>query len=307
MRNKPIGIAIIAPSGYAPDNDAVLQAVSELEAQNCQVYNYYQHEKRHQRFGGEDALRLDQIRSAVLHPDVDIVLALRGGYGMSRLLPYIDFEQCAKSNKLFVGHSDFTVFHLALMQKTRSVSFAGPMLCNDFSRKDKSRFTLDHFWKCLKGPEYAVKWVANGNPKIDVSGVLWGGNLTMITHLLGTQWMPKVENGILFIEDINEHPYRIERMILQLLHSGVLANQQALVLGDFSEYTLTGYDNGYDFEMMLSWIRSCISIPVITGLPFGHIKDKITLPVGAQSRLVSDGKAVNLTAKNYPALIHKTG
>lgn len=302
MQKNMIGIAIIAPGGYAPDNDAVLRAVAELEAQHCRVYNYYQHSARFQRFGGEDKVRLSQIQAAVSNPDVDIVIALRGGYGMSRLLPHLDFQQCAASGKLFVGHSDFTAFQLALLRRTNAVSFAGPMICNDFTREDKSGFTRDHFWQCLNGPACSIEWAASGNPEADVVGTLWGGNLTMITQLVGTKWMPQVDDGILFIEDVHEHPYRVERMLLHLYHAGVLAAQQALVLGDFSDYTVTGYDNGYDFETMLDWLRSHIPIPIITGLPFGHIRDKVTLPVGARSRLVSDSGIVRLDTAAYPTL-----
>jgi len=302
MQEKTVGIAIISPGGYAPDNDAVQRAISVLQNQNCRVYNYYQHEKRHQRFGGNEIFRTDQIHQAIQNPKVDIILSLRGGYGMSRLLSHLDLKRCADSQKLFVGHSDFTAFQLALLQETQAVSFAGPMFCNDFTREDKSDFTFYHFWKCLNGPDYTIDWQANGNPKVNVSGTLWGGNLTMITHLLGTKWMPKIEDGILFVEDVNEHPYRIERMILQLYYSGILTTQKALVLGDFSGYALTEYDNGYDFKTMLDWIRSFISVPIITGLPFGHIRDKVTLPVGASAHLIADDMSVNLNVKAYPTL-----
>jgi len=108
--------------------------------------------------------------------------------------------------------------------------------------------------------------------------------------------------GILFVEDIHEHPYRIERMLLHLYHAGILGAQRALVLGHFSEFTLTGYDNGYDFGAMLDWIRSHLPIPVITGLPFGHIRDKVTLPVGARGHLVSGGGRVRLDVEGYPTL-----
>lgn len=302
MQDSTIGIAIVAPSGYAPDNEAVKQAVSRLKRENCRVYNYYCHLERFQRFGGHDSARVEQIHAAALNPDVDVVMALRGGYGLSRLLPHLDFDLLAQSGKLFVGHSDFTVFHLGMLSKTGAISFAGPMFCNDLTREDASSFTLEHFWNCLKGEKCQFSWEAVANPKLDAGGVLWGGNLAMVTHLLGTEWMPEIADGILFVEDVNEHPYRIERMILQLYYSGMLAKQQALLFGDVSGYTLTGYDNGYDFDAMIDWLRVHLPIPVITGLPFGHIRDKVTLPVGAAARLVSDGKTVQLAVQNYPTL-----
>jgi muramoyltetrapeptide carboxypeptidase len=103
-----------------------------------------------------------------------------------------------------------------------------------------------------------------------------------------------VDGGILFVEDVNEHPYRVERMLLQLLHAGILHRQQALLLGDFSAYRLSEYDNGYDFASMLDYLRATLPVPVLTGLPFGHIRDKVTLPVGGQASLVSGGEGFSL-------------
>ncbi|MCM1512354.1 MAG: muramoyltetrapeptide carboxypeptidase [Oxalobacter formigenes] len=301
MQDSTIGIAIVAPGGYAPDEAAVGRAVSLLEKEHCRVYNYYCHAGRYQRFGGHDSARVEQIHAAALNPAVDVVMALRGGYGMSRLLPHLDFDMLAQSGKLFVGHSDFTVFHLGLLAKTGAVSFAGPMACNDLTRDDTSSFTLGHFWDCLKRGECVLSWEED-NPELDVTGMLWGGNLAMVTHLLGSRWMPETEGGILFVEDVNEHPYRVERMVLQLYYSGMLARQRALLFGSISGYTLTGYDNGYDFDAMVDWLRAHLPIPVITGLPFGHIRDKVTLPVGAAARLVSGGKKVQLIVRDYPTI-----
>jgi muramoyltetrapeptide carboxypeptidase len=120
--------------------------------------------------------------------------------------------------------------------------------------------------------------------------------------LIGTPYFTAIDGGILFLEDIAEHPYRVERMLLQLHYSGVLARQKALILGDFSGYRLTDYDNGYDFNAMLAYIRSISPIPILTGLPFGHIRDKVTLAVGSQADLASDGNGWELTMRAYPNL-----
>jgi muramoyltetrapeptide carboxypeptidase len=122
---------------------------------------------------------------------------------------------------------------------------------------------------------------------------------------VGTPFLPNIVGGILFIEDVNENPYRIERMILQLHHAGILAQQKALVLGHFTNYTSSEYDNGYDFDVMLSFLRRKLSIPVITGLPFGHCPNKVTLPIGAQVLLNSDNHHLSLQFANYPYLAKK--
>lgn len=305
MQAGKIVIAIIAPGGYAPDDQAVNQAIRSLQEQGYTILNYFDSLTKFQRFGGTDAARAAQIKAAASNPEVDIVLALRGGYGMSRLLPMLDYPHLAASGKLFVGHSDFTAFHLALLARTGTVSFSGPMICDDFTREPPSQFTHQHFWQCLTAASCSITGQAEpagSNPVLDLSGTLWGGNLTMLTHLVGSAYLPQIEKGILFVEDVNEHPYRVERMLLQLLHAGILDSQQAILLGDFSSYRLSPYDNGYDFEAMLEYARSQIRIPILTGLPFGHCRDKATLAVGCTARLTSDGHDFQLAMSGYPTL-----
>jgi len=286
-------IAIIAPSGYATDQAAYLRAVQHLHDLGHQVHDFSAADARYQRFAATDAERLAQLHNAAKHPDVELVIALRGGYGLSRLLPDIDFDLLVNSGKRFIGHSDFTAIHMGLLTHD-VVSYAGPMICDDFSRADISEFTHSHFWQALSLSHFDVITKASGNPVIECEGTLWGGNLALLTHLIGTRWMPNVEQGILFVEDINEHPYRIERMMLQLLHAGVLNNQRTIILGDFSGYKLTDYDNGYDFAAMLEYLRKHIKVPILSGLPFGHVRDKLTLPVGAHCLLTSNAEEFSL-------------
>ena len=286
MNSSSRHIAIVAPSGYASDREAYTRAVKHLIDLGHRVHDFSSANARYQRFAATDAERVAQLHAAAEHPDVELVIAVRGGYGLSRLLPTIDFPLLAKSGKRFIGHSDFTALHMGLLAQ-QAVSFAGPMICDDFSRADVSEFTHRHFWQAVSNNHFDVTVKTTSNPVITCEGRLWGGNLAMLTHLVGTPWMPHIQQGILFVEDVNEHPYRIERMMLQLLHAGVLQEQQAIILGDFSAYKLTDYDNGYDFEAMLNYLRQVIQVPILTGLPFGHVRDKLTLPVGAHCQLVS--------------------
>jgi muramoyltetrapeptide carboxypeptidase len=295
-------VALVAPSGYAYDAVAVERGIALLEACGCRVQRHFDAAQRHQRFGGSDAQRAAHLMAAAADPEVQVVLALRGGYGLTRILPLLDFDKLAASGKLFVGHSDFTVFQMALLAQTGASSFAGPMLCDDFTRAEPSRFTLDDFWRCISAATHTLEIAAAGNPRVKVSGTLWGGNLTMLAHLAGSRYLPPIEDGILFVEDVNEHPYRIERMLLQLLHAGVLGRQQALLLGDFSNYRLSDYDNGYDFDAMLAYLRAHCPIPIVTGLPFGHMADKVTLAVGAQAELLAGDTHWRLTMSRYTAL-----
>lgn len=306
MNTSPIGIAIIAPGGYAPDADALRTGITRLEQQGFLIHNYYDHAARHQRFGGTDAARLAQLHAAARDPEVQVVMALRGSYGMTRLLPHIDYQLLADSGKLFVGYSDFTALQLALMQRTGRASFGGPMFCSDFARAAPDDYTVTQFFDCIRGPQHRVLGtVADGavdNPVLDLEGTLWGGNLAMLVSLLGTPYFPVIDNGILFLEDVGEHPYRVERMLLQLLYAGVLDRQQAVVLGEFNDYKLGTFDTGYDFAAMLAYLRATLPLPVVTGLPFGHVRRHATLPFGGTAHLASTARDLALTIRDYPTL-----
>jgi muramoyltetrapeptide carboxypeptidase len=291
------GIAIVGVSGSALDNVAVERGLEVLRDRGFKVHNYYQHEQIFQRFGATDIERLSQLHRAVENPDVQIIMALRGSYGLSRLLPKINYQAIANSKKYLVGYSDFNALQMAMLAKTNASSFCGPMLCDDFSRQEVSDFTLEHFINCIGNNTYSIDFDAQDNPEVDVSGTLWGGNLAMLTHLVGTEYFPNISDGILFIEDIAEHPYRVERMMLQLHFAGVLNKQKAIIFGDFSDFKLATHDNGYNFEEMIKYLRNTLDVPVLTGLPFGHIKDKVTLVVGSDANLVSKENKVSIAMR----------
>jgi muramoyltetrapeptide carboxypeptidase len=127
--------------------------------------------------------------------------------------------------------------------------------------------------------------------------VLWGGNLSVLVSLLGTPYFPQIMGGVLFLEDISEHPYRIERMLTQLLYSGVLAQQKAIVLGQFTQYKLTPHDKGFRLQSVVDRLRAHTKTPVLTDLPFGHVQTKVCLPVGKKvSLVVEDREALILWA-----------
>jgi muramoyltetrapeptide carboxypeptidase len=303
--SKQLGIAIIAPGGYAPEPEAIARGIARLESQSILVHNYYEHDQRYLRFGGTDQARLAQLNAAAADPDVQVVMALRGQYGMTRLMPHIDFDRMADSGKIFVGYSDITAFHMGLYARRGAISYAGPMFAGDFSAAEPVAFTLDDFWHCLAGPTHTVAGQGAGNPALDVVGTVWGGNLAMLMSLAGTAYFPQasqLEGGILFLEDIAEHPYRVERMLLQLMQTGVLARQQAIVLGDFSGYRLSPADNGYNFDEMLAYLRATLPCPILTGLEFGHIPRRVTIPFGARGHLVSQDGNWRLRLSDYPTV-----
>ncbi|MEY3418382.1 MAG: hypothetical protein RJA46_153 [Pseudomonadota bacterium] len=310
-------IHLIAPSGASLDTRSPLAGIEWLQKQGIEVLNTACVDRVEQRFAGTDAERLAEINQlANLSPEIAVV-AMRGGYGLHRLLPDIQWSAIAKAIKnglQICGHSDFTVFQLGLLAKTGAVTLAGPMLNFDFACQGEqgegitpNALMWTHFQQAIherkldctiKTNQAFLKNSAAGQ----ISGLLWGGNLTVLAGLVGTPYLPSKEQtqgGILFLEDVNEHPYRIERMLMQLLDAGILANQGAILLGGFSAYRLYDNDRGYTLESAIEAIRQRLpdNIPVLTGLPFGHQAEKLTLPVGAQAHIQYDASGFTIQSQ----------
>lgn len=300
------------------DKAAFRRGVKRLQALGHEVEVDVDALAVHTRFAGDDATRLAAIHRAAAS-GADVALVSRGGYGLTRLLPGIDYAAVAKaadSGTHFVGVSDFTAFQNAVLAQTGAVTWAGPALCPDFGTKalpdDIMQACFDDLlcghgegtgWRTLyerpaagaaaaaaASTATAAAPAARAQP-LELTGArLWGGNLAVLCSLVGTPYFPQVPGGILFLEDVNEHPYRIERMLTQLLHAGVLAQQQAVLLGQFTQYQLAPHDKGYRLQSVVDWLRQQIGAPVLTNLPYGHVATKVLLPVGAQVELTLDGR-----------------
>lgn len=281
LHGQTNGIYLISPSGAVNKLPALDLAVDRLRKLGFSVVQDKSARAVYERFAGTDTERLASINRAINQKN-DLVMATRGGYGLSRLLPFIDWQAVADSGKTFIGQSDFTAFNLALLAKTGAISLAGPTAVHDFGAEQPDDLTEALFMETINGELEILSFEAEGSDEVDARGILWGGNLTMICSLIGTPYMPDIQGGILFIEDINEHPFRIERMLSQLWHAGILEKQNAILMGQFTEYRLGVNDNGYDLSSVLDWLRATVRVPVITGLPYGHVPVKATLPVGAQ-------------------------
>jgi len=295
---RPRGIGLYAPAGYALDPPAIDRAVTRLTAMWERVIVDPTCHMRWQRFAATDDERLAAIGRMAENPAVDLAIALRGGYGITRLLPRIDFAALAQARKAWLGYSDFTAFQLAALARAGMTTFAGPVAHGDFGAAEPSAFTFDHCFGLLDQARYTIECELAG-PDVACAGTLWGGNLALLTHLVGTPYLPRVEGGILFLEDVGEVPYRIERMLYQLHHAGVLATQRAILLGRFTEYALSPNDGGYDLDTAVAQMRSVCAAPILTGLPFGHVRDKLTLPVGGRCELVVRAGRAALELSDY--------
>jgi len=296
-RGLPSGIHLISPSGAVPDPDILAVAVKRLRALGFGVSVDRAAKQVHERFAGTDKQRLAAIARALeqKHP---VVMATRGGYGLSRLLPLIDWRAVADSGKRFIGQSDFTAFNLALLAQTGASSLVGPTALADFGGKKVDDLTQDLFLETLSGELEILSFESPQSDPVDARGVLWGGNLAMVASLAGTPYLPDVR-GILFLEDVGEHPYRVERMLAQLWQAGVLEKQRAIVLGQFTNYRLAPQDNGYDMPSVIQWLRKTVRVPVVTGLPFGHVKVKATLPVGVEVGIATEDGMAHLVLQEH--------
>ena len=301
-------LIIHSPAGIVAQAASVRRAAKRLKALGFDVSVDESALKKHQRFAGEDEARLVAIhRVADAAPQV--ALATRGGYGLSRLLDRIEWPRLARSierGTAWVGYSDVTALQLGAMahgaagplkpgENVSAGFWAGPMACGDFGHADLpdggDDVTQDCFVEAVTGDLEAVGFRTEaGFDGVEVSGRLWGGNLAVIQALLGTPHFPKVKGGILFLEDVNEHPYRIERALLQLHQAGVLGAQKAIVLGAFTEYRKSPLDRGYNLKSAIAHLRSVCPVPILTGLPFGHVPTKVCLPVGRQATLSVQGR-----------------
>lgn len=319
-------IYIYSPSGAVRDKAAFKRGVKRLQALGHEVEIDPDALTSCQRFAGDDATRLNAIHRAAAS-GADVALISRGGYGLTRLLPDIQYKKVAKAidkGMLFVGISDFTAFQSAVLAKTGAITYAGPALCEGFGVGGKPdpdglgsgiaqvpddimeacfddllqeqgegtgwRQHLERHTNAIESIVYtAIPAGATAQFSINNS-VLWGGNLTVLTSLMGSPYFPDIKGGTLFLEDVGEHPYRIERMLTQLLHAGVLARQKAILLGQFTDYKLVSHDRGFKLQTVIDWLRQHIKAPVLTNLPYGHVQTKVILPVGAEVDLAVDGR-----------------
>ncbi len=320
-------IYIYSPSGAVRDKAAFRRGVARLKTLGHEVEVDAAALASHLRFAGDDATRLAAIHRAAAS-GADVALISRGGYGLTRILGGIDYKAVARAidkGTHFVGISDFTAFQCAVLARSGATTWSGPALCEGFGAADTRDGAAgqshgagqggneimeacfdDLICDCGEGAGWrqareVTKDTTNsiashadatgtGSQFVIKKSVLWGGNLSLLSALLGTPYFPNIKGGILFLEEVAEHPYRIERMLTQLLYAGILGRQKAIVLGQFTQFKLTPHDRGYKMQSVLDWLRRQVKIPVLTNLPFGHVATKVLLPVGAKTDLLVEGR-----------------
>ncbi len=303
-----------SPAGAVRDVAGFRRAVARLKARGHQVEIDPDALRSHQRFAGDDDVRLAAIARAAAS-GADATLITRGGYGITRLLHRMPWKQIGRSierGTQWVGLSDFTALQLGLLAQCgmQATTWSGHTLVADFGGDEEpDEVAQAVFDELLQGIGEGAGWRLGADsvlhvPKQNASGVdpilprglqdqalslppstLWGGTLAVLTALVGTPYIPKVERGLLFLEDVNEPPYRVERMLTTLLHAGILHKQRAVLLGSFTGAKPVAHDRGFGLPTVARWLSAACGRPVLTGLPYGHIATKLLLPQGLKARL----------------------
>jgi muramoyltetrapeptide carboxypeptidase len=290
------GIAIVAPASAPPDPKAIDRSVAAL-----QQLGFRPRLARHVRdrlgyLAGTDRNRAGDLMKAFTDRSTRAILCLRGGYGTARLLPLLDYQAIRAHPKIFVGYSDITSLHCALLVKSNLVSFHGPMLNSDFAQASMPDFTLQSFLRTLTSSAapggirqgYHNKSVMILRPGT-ATGPLVGGNLSVLCTTVGTPWQPSFKGAILFLEDLDENPYRFDRMLTHLLNAGLLQQVAGIAIGVNANCedpkAMTAKEYRQTLEDVFKDRLFPLGVPIVTGLPFGHIPHVATLPIGARATL----------------------
>jgi muramoyltetrapeptide carboxypeptidase len=287
-------LGVIAPAS-ALSEKVILRAIENLTSLGFKVKLGKNVREQKGYLAGTDEQRLEDLHWAFSDPEVDAVWCIRGGYGVTRILPKVDFKLIKRNPKIFIGYSDITALHIAIHQKTGLVTFHGPVGTSDYTD-----FTKPNVWNLLTNPTPQYKLVhSEENQKKDSNlfksevitagkcrGQLIGGNLSLLSAMDGTPFaLGDLKGKILFMEDIDERPYRVDRMLTQMLQSHDLSKLAGIALGIFEGCNPKPEENSLSLMECLKDRLGNLGIPVIYGLSFGHISNQYTLPVGIQAEM----------------------
>lgn len=321
---KPRGVPVhlVAPSGFGSDEQRNLLAIHRLTQAGFYIDNPEVISRRYLRFAGSDSERLGDI-TALLDKPVSqlpkILLGVRGGYGAMRLLNKLSDSQwrvltqkLKNRGTLLIGFSDFTALQLAMFAKGHLPYVAGAMLSSDFGKPVVNTDTIQSFINLctqdrltIQVPEPQRYISQPGLSDRPIKGTLWGGNLSVLSAMVGTPYLPTVDRGILFLEDTGEQPYRIERLLQTLVLSGLLAKQQAIVLGKFNFNGISdAYNGDYTFDTVIRAIQHTTGLPIFTDFPFGHVARRINFPLGVPVTLERMASGYQATFSQFYNLTH---
>ena len=289
-------IGIVAPASAPPEPETIDRSVQVLERLGFKVKLARNVRKRWGFLAGSDRERAADLMTMFADRKVRAIVCVRGGYGTARLLPLLDYRTIRANPKIFIGYSDITSLHCAFLTRANLISFHGPMLNSDFVKKDFPDFARQSFLKTLMQPS-APGSIRQGYKKKTVSilrrgtasGPLIGGNISLLCTTLGTPYQPSFKRSILFFEDLDEVPYRFDRMLTHLLNAGVLQQISGIAVGINANCQDPKAKRAREYRQSVEDVLEerllPLKVPIVSGLPFGHIPLNATLPVGARATL----------------------
>ena len=297
-------VALVAPAGPLLEHDDLTRAEALCRALGYQPRLAPNTAQRYGYFAGTDEQRLADLNAALRDPEVDAIWCIRGGYGVTRILDQVDFDALARRPRPLIGYSDITALLNAALHHAGVVTFHAPM-----ARAAMPPFSRRHFERVLASGEPAGRLDRLPAPS-DVllpkenrittlrggiaEGWLAGGNLSLVQCLVGTAHLPDLDGAILFLEDVGEDLYRVDRMLAHLRMAGALGRLRGVVVGRFTELKRAMSDGALGFEEVLATYFLPLGIPVASGFPIGHIDDQWTLPLGVRARLDADAGELEL-------------
>lgn len=291
-------IGLIAPAGRI-STEQLQSSIAKVEGLGFKTHvgQYALAERGY--LAGTDANRAADVNAMFADDRVDAILCLRGGYGCNRILGLLDYDLIRQNPKALIGYSDITALCLALYEKCRLVSFHGPVgisTWNDFS--------VDSLKAVLMGtdlPTFSNHSTLNPSPEVvqtyrngTADGILLGGNLTVLTSLIGSSFLPDFTDKLLFLEEVEESPYKVDRMLMQLKLAGILDKIGGLIWGTCSNCVYKEGEISLSIEEVLADYFTPLQIPVYAGTQIGHISNKFTLPIGIQARMDATNGTISL-------------
>jgi muramoyltetrapeptide carboxypeptidase len=293
---QPLGegsrVSLVAPAGLLNDSSQLERAVDNTVSLGWSPLVGMNVLKSHAYFAGTDEERAHDLNAALRDDSIDGVWCVRGGYGAMRLLDDVDYDALRRHPKPVIGFSDITALHAAIHRECDIVSFHGPT-----ARGRLSAFSRDHLWRALVDHRDSCGSAREGKVlrRGSASGRLAGGNLALITALIGTPWSVDFDGAILVIEDIDEAVYRVDRMMRQLLLSGALQMCAGIVAGDFRPPAGETTMDNRTVDDVIAEAADAAGIPCFSGAPFGHIEDQWTIPLGAHAVMNTDDCSLHVT------------
>ncbi len=286
-------IGLIAPSGAMRTEGAIERAVQETEHMGFKVKLGESAGKKYGYLSGTDDVRARDINAMFADDEVDAIFCIRGGYGAMRILDKLDYDLIAKHPKIFVGFSDITALHIALLNRCGLATFHAPMAVgwsngplDDFSRESMYTALMhaEPVGELINPPEYLKQTVNPGTAE----GQLVGGNLMLMASSLGTPWEIDTKGRIVFIEEVGERTYCVDRMLTQLRLAGKFEDCAGVVFGDFADCPIEYPEYGLSLEEIIRDVAAPCGKPIFTGLRCGHCTPKLTLPFGVKCRMDAD-------------------